>query len=1055
MRATAFLQRARQEGLRYGEDPYVFLRELAQNGRDAGATRIEVVYTGGTAQEECISFTDNGAGMSFAHAKAFLFRLYASSKEQNTAAAGHFGVGFWSILRWSPRFIHIESRTAAECWGLIVGADGKPEATQCGLSEVGTRIRLCRPQANSDTGDGVVAPGNDKPYPDRESTEALVRRRLHKYCRYLRRASSRRRLPVWFNGERIDEAMKISGPVSMRFSSKEAEGVVGLGEQPRVELYARGLWVTEVSFIEELLPEYDGPTTPVHAGGLSPVVILNSDRIDVTLSRQEPVQGKALRLLVALASERVRRLVGHVADKAFPRPWYAFVGDSWRLLFHRKAPWMVLGWFVFALLNGLLIFGGTRPALRAAPRKVVELLLASMEGDVDPVAGVGNYANISGYRGARVDAPSGNEVAWNLSYLGPPRLFFRALTLSHYDTDRGLLKATKETRGLHPPAECVNEDLCANVRLGVAGARSPLNIPLPTGYAVVPRTVRVDGQPIASSVYANNWGEAWVELRAGASVLEYQVVPVEGPAPLATNDEFSNVPLPKVLSDMLLPFERIRNRKRKAYRIGAAVESLIRYDIRPVAAIAFARTEGPWLQRVLSFGAGDCDVKNGVNVLALRAAGIPARMAVGIPTRGGRAGRGLHAWTEFYADHRWWPIDVSGIEGSRLASLWNSGVQSAAKARRHKRVVRVTPSPRLLSAVRVPPSASGDPNASALKVSGSGKSSELPGRVPADTFSPLSRPLGSDPGGGKVFAHTPARTDGSGLAAESTALPTVPVLKPPHVAGLEPHQERTPLWWLWAATVYFSMLMGIFGLAWRIWKRWYRVSERVAVKQGRGVEQMALARILKDALVQPEAWRGAESLLHRRVLPVVTGRPMSIASALKRAQRGKLWLTRKHSTLAQMAAAKGTAILNAADPVMGEVITALGRGVDLDGVSTMLPAARTDEATARLLIRSNKMLRDAGIRAQCYPAPGMRGPPVADVDISDLKLPEHSGWPATFIAVNPAHTEVRKRATAARVNPDLGTFLFIDWLLDHSELLSHVALPLRRRAAEQILKGDV
>ena len=38
--SPSFLERALQEAGRYGSDPWVFIRELIQNARDAGAGRI-------------------------------------------------------------------------------------------------------------------------------------------------------------------------------------------------------------------------------------------------------------------------------------------------------------------------------------------------------------------------------------------------------------------------------------------------------------------------------------------------------------------------------------------------------------------------------------------------------------------------------------------------------------------------------------------------------------------------------------------------------------------------------------------------------------------------------------------------------------------------------------------------------------------------------------------------------------------------------------------------------------------------------------------------------
>ncbi len=111
MKFTDFRARALKEGLRYGEDRLVFLRELSQNARDAGASRIDI-QTRVEGHDLVVEFTDDGSGMTYAHARRYLFTLYASSKEGEIRSAGQYGVGFWSLLLFIPDQITIESMTA-------------------------------------------------------------------------------------------------------------------------------------------------------------------------------------------------------------------------------------------------------------------------------------------------------------------------------------------------------------------------------------------------------------------------------------------------------------------------------------------------------------------------------------------------------------------------------------------------------------------------------------------------------------------------------------------------------------------------------------------------------------------------------------------------------------------------------------------------------------------------------------------------------------------------------------------------------------------------------
>jgi transglutaminase-like putative cysteine protease len=73
------------------------------------------------------------------------------------------------------------------------------------------------------------------------------------------------------------------------------------------------------------------------------------------------------------------------------------------------------------------------------------------------------------------------------------------------------------------------------------------------------------------------------------------------------------------------------------------------------------------------YGTGDanyaCDVKSGnctefhsFFISLARSAGIPARFAVGaaVPSERNEGGiDGYHCWAEFYADGKWWPVDIS------------------------------------------------------------------------------------------------------------------------------------------------------------------------------------------------------------------------------------------------------------------------------------------------------------------------------------------------------------------------------------------------------------
>jgi transglutaminase-like putative cysteine protease len=67
---------------------------------------------------------------------------------------------------------------------------------------------------------------------------------------------------------------------------------------------------------------------------------------------------------------------------------------------------------------------------------------------------------------------------------------------------------------------------------------------------------------------------------------------------------------------------------------------------------------------------GNCTDFHSYFIALARAAGIPARFAIGaaVPSERNEGGiDGYHCWAEFYAEGKWWPVDIS--EGDKYTSL--------------------------------------------------------------------------------------------------------------------------------------------------------------------------------------------------------------------------------------------------------------------------------------------------------------------------------------------------------------------------------------------------
>ncbi|XYH97445.1 ATP-binding protein [Sorangium sp. So ce1128] len=196
-------------------DPYAFLRELVQNGMDAGARKIAVRVE--TLPGACAtSVTDDGSGMSREDIEGPLLTLFSSSKEGDTSKIGKYGVGFVSVFAIQPQQVDVETWRDGQAWRLRLRSDTSYELEDAGpRAGSGTRVTLLQ----------------------RLSREAFVEhaRRaqaaLRRWCRHAEceialsiadhEGNSRASL------ERIDTPLAVAAPVSVTAVEDETTFVVG------------------------------------------------------------------------------------------------------------------------------------------------------------------------------------------------------------------------------------------------------------------------------------------------------------------------------------------------------------------------------------------------------------------------------------------------------------------------------------------------------------------------------------------------------------------------------------------------------------------------------------------------------------------------------------------------------------------------------------------------------------------------------------------------------------------------------------------------------------
>ena len=616
----------------YGEDPWFFLRELAQNARDAFATLIKVDGRRDDSGQEIIAFEDNGTGMTLEHARRFLFRLYASSKDDDRRSAGKYGIGFWSILRFQPSYILVESRTASGAWGILVDEAFNLSKVECGLDHRGTRITLMRPAV----------------YAAASSFQSAVEAGMKRYCRYLRKNDRKAgKLPVIYRGKNMTRSMRLPGPLSLAFREGPVEGAVGFADTPSVRLYARGLPVWKGAVLDELYhTEAETPERVEIGRNLSPVFLLNGNTLSVIMSRRAVIDDRELARVRKSARGALARLVELHMDSAFPRPLHVRVLDALSraagAVLHIPPAYVIVAIVIlFAAALAAHFLSGRIHRSRPEPVSVIP----------------------GSYGGAVVEDPAASPAAAiDLTYSPPGEAWFKILTADRYSAANGfvLLEGGKQAA---PTAPCRESCISVSLRAGRAGHTT---LPMPSGYVLDAASLRIDGNR-SQEVWQSVSGDVYVTLGKKGALLEYACGPPAQPAALdeAQRKRLTELPppleIPQDIRKVLVDTSGLHTGAKLAASL-QLTNLLVDYDVSDETAAAYRDLgkSGAWLPFVLKAGRGDCDVLNGLNALFLRAMGVPARLAVGLVGNDGRILPDLHAWTEYH-DGAWRTVDATPL----------------------------------------------------------------------------------------------------------------------------------------------------------------------------------------------------------------------------------------------------------------------------------------------------------------------------------------------------------------------------------------------------------
>ncbi|MEZ4429426.1 MAG: transglutaminase-like domain-containing protein, partial [Nannocystaceae bacterium] len=382
-------------------------------------------------------------------------------------------------------------------------------------------------------------------------------------------------------------------------------------------------------------------------GRIAPQALLESDAIELVLSRSDARESPALRRLIRLAQRELTRLVNRQIDAIRPLPWYlraphAIAGALRNSLVWRMLTASVIG-AVIAFGLGWWMWGEHIAAT------------IGVGGPAIAVAGPGSYVGQDSgryrdladfYRGPQVDVLDSEGASIAMRYTPPDSgIHFAALIIEHLDADgtpRTQLRRDELAPYINSPCA---DDSCVQIELDLDAPPGLMRLPVPTGHRVDLASVRLGDRP--HSVLESIHGEAVLELaKATRETLRYTAGPATPPRPPPTLDPD---PLPRELRKAA----EAQRDKPVAARIDALValvRARVRYSTEPEiqARHREARSRGQgFVERTLEIGAGDCDMQNGVLAALLKHAKVPARLAVGYIGREGRTSPWLHAWVEY------------------------------------------------------------------------------------------------------------------------------------------------------------------------------------------------------------------------------------------------------------------------------------------------------------------------------------------------------------------------------------------------------------------------
>jgi len=650
--------------MRYGENDWVFLRELVQNSRDAGADLIQFDCSddGNHLRLTCL---DNGSGMSASDIQNYLLNLFASSKEQAENSLGFFGVGFWSVLRFNPTRIEVHSKKGGQATAIAIEpkTDHIQPIRPLGLDHQssGTQIVLVKPKASEPA----------------SNFQNKVQEQLEHFAPHIHGPTGKRNLRLLLGETQINRPL-ITRSHSSYFKGKGFECSVDIGETSSFSLYHCGLLIRQCKQVDELFLNRNSPPLAYR-----PVIHLNIFHATPLMDRRSIYEDAKLLAILDQVDRKCLRLHRRLIDRSFPMTLSGRL-QRWYKLWAMRAILILLALFaVYGVANQLGRHQASSPTLANPPSNhssdsglesdsmIGELNLTTSQLEAhQPSEGSPESKNqVQGLNSFQVSAgevgsPSEAHAPWGFQYR-PNDPFFFSLGLLDPKT---LQPEPRPTRGDLSPFMAQAGAKSGSpllVQCLVHSSSEPFLLPHPSGWTLREPIVRHSNSG-QEDVFQDRQGRPYI-LPTHDGWLEYELI-------VATNvhepvlEEVAEIEnqLPRDLLDFINAY-RDRPIAERIDALQTYIATNYRYEHERLA-----RPEGStWLDHLQETKRGDCDTLNGLAAQVLHAWGIPNELHFGLVGLNGRAETQLHAWLRVF-DARWYLLDMSLLmdaSADRSASL--------------------------------------------------------------------------------------------------------------------------------------------------------------------------------------------------------------------------------------------------------------------------------------------------------------------------------------------------------------------------------------------------